>query len=825
MPQAIAMAVLKMVIAALVSMALSKLTAKKTKTPPGEGAAGSKVNARSSQKPIPLLYGQGRLPVNWCYAGNSGEDNSYLHLVGIFCEGPIEGFLQVDGVDQLFLDDKIYTQFGTPVYYELFTGTSTQNVCSTLHTAIPEWTDPLRYTAYLYLRLEWDVNKFQNLPNVTASLKGLKIHNPVTDVTEYSRVAGLCTYDYVTRSAKRGGFGIPEARIDVTSVSDTIDYCVAKGWNINQPIEENDSVIDVLSELFNNYRGEIIYGSTKFYFKYRDLNYETVVMAFDKDSMIAKEGGGSLLKVKEPDIFSLPNTINIEYYSEVGNPDGTSTYLKRVYTYSDNAQIESDGTVIPVTIPCLGLSDLDSIQKMANYFLERLRNTKTYSFPVGSIGMALEPHDLITVSSDFTGWSAKISRIIGTAINSSNFTVSLSCTEEFSQFYDDVYDPASIPSYSTLLPDPSAIPSSVINVTHQEEVYYYRSRSFTRWIISFSAPPKTTDPFFSTAKIYLKIGDGDYIYQTNSNNGYQVDPTEEGVTYYLKIISTTIFGVSQADADATIISKTILGKTELPSDMTYLVATASGDTVNIFGSVISDPDVFTYEIRLNSWVGGIFFASNETPNFSRAGIKPGTLALYCKAKDNSGNYSSNFVSTSVEVFYPANYTDKNTWSWDFTTGTFENTEHDTYDGGDVLKCSHDIPSSAGIENLTGVWTSPEYDLGSEKTVKIWGDFLTVFSASSNTWGGIFTAASLWSDFITSTTKWYQLAPADIAGVLTAKLRYGTSPGSYTTEIDGFEILAPEITTRYVQVEVTLIDPNLDANILLKELNMKAAYWQ
>jgi len=38
--------------------------------------------------------------------------------------------------------------------------------------------------------------------------------------------------------------------------------------------------------------------------------------------------------------------------------------------------------------------------------------------------------------------------------------------------------------------------------------------------------------------------------------------------------------------------------------------------------------------------------------------------------------------------YPAGYEDKNTWSWDITTGTHSNTEHATYNSQDALRCSH-----------------------------------------------------------------------------------------------------------------------------------------
>lgn len=775
-------------------------------------------NTRSSKVPLPLIYGQCRVGLNMVYIGTSGTDNEYLHLIGIIGEGEIEGIVNESGIDQLFLDNKIYTEFGTEnVHYEIFTGTASQTVCTTLNSAIPDWTDPLRYTAYLYIRLKFDSDKFQHTPNITLKIKGLKVYDPTKVITEYSNNPALCANDLLTRSSRRGGFGIAQNRIDFPSLESSRSYCVDKGWTCNMPLIENNAVIDNLTLILNNFRGDVIYGATKFYIRYKDLNYESTVMNFDQSNIISR-GNKSTFKVSQPDIFDMPNTVSVTYLSEAGESDGTSTYKEQTYTLSDSDIVASEGDVREQNIRCLGLSDLDAVQKMANYYLERLRRNKNFTLVSGSSALPLEPLDLITITHDLTGWDQKWARVLSTSFNPNDFTVTINCEEEFSVFYDDVYNPSLIPSYDTILPNPQTDPSAVINVSHSEEVYYYRGRSFTRWVISFSAPLATVDPFFDYAEVYIKIGTAEYKFMTKSRDGYVLDPVEEGEIYYCKLRSVNIFGVKQNEANVVVVSKSIIGKTELPSDMTYLVATASGGTINVYGDEISDPDVSVYELRLNAWVGGVYFASNETPNFSRAGIKPGTFTLYCKPKDNSDNYSSNYVSTAVTIYYPANYVDKNVWSWDFTTGTHSNTEHILYDGDDALKCSHteDI--------LSGTWVSPEYDLGVEKTVKIWGDFLTAFVSSTLTWGGIAPNPNVWTDIIDSTSKWFEITTPDAAAKLNAKLKYGNVSGSYTNEIDGFEILAPEITARFIQVEVEIIDPQLDANLYLKELNMKAAYW-
>jgi hypothetical protein len=59
----------------------------------------------------------------------------------------------------------------------------------------------------------------------------------------------------------------------------------------------------------------------------------------------------------------------------------------------------------------------------------------------------------------------------------------------------------------------------------------------------------------------------------------------------------------------------------------------------------------------------------------------------------------------------------------------------------------------------------------------------------------------------------------------APLKWGTSSGVYPDSTTKLEILAPEIYARYLQIEITLIDPNIASNLHLKTLNMIGAYWQ
>ena len=76
--------------------------------------------------------------------------------------------------------------------------------------------------AYIYVRLEYDPEVlFTNgIPNITAIVRGKKVHNPVTDVTEWTQNPALCIADYVNDST----YGL--TGVSITQLHLAIVYCM-----------------------------------------------------------------------------------------------------------------------------------------------------------------------------------------------------------------------------------------------------------------------------------------------------------------------------------------------------------------------------------------------------------------------------------------------------------------------------------------------------------------------------------------------------------------------------------------------------------------------
>jgi len=825
-----------------------------------------------------LLYGECRVGGNEVFRGVSGNDNQYLHIVWVAGEGPVEGVKEVDGVKQIFLDDQLYTDFGDLVHVEEFTGTADQTVNATLQAAFPEFQEPMRYSAGLYVRFKWDRDRLNTKPNITAVYQGLKLFDPhAGGDAVYSNKPALAGYDMLTRPSTRGGLGLDvwhgpvpgSPKITTSFVDDAADYCTTKGWTCNMPVYEDAAFSDNFSLVMACMRGAVVNSAGTYKMLFRDLNYESVVMSFTDDHIAMDERGVSTLEIESGSVFDLPNAIRVVYYNEEGSSSGKFKYQLDDFVDTIDDGLSSDGDYREKEIQLYGLTSLDKVKAMANYYKERWRNAYLVRFQTGDRAMVLEPMDLIQVTSTYTGWTQKKLRVLQPPYEAESRMVQMVCIFEDVDFYDDVYNPGFIDFYETSLLSPNAAVPSVINTSVTERVYYYRGRSFTRLEIEFDPPPVTSYPYWDHAEVYVKVGEsGAYVHRTNSSTDYEIDPVQEGETYYIKLRSVNVFGAKEDFDSAALLSRTVIGKTESPSDLSSITAAANGDTVSIFADPVADPDIEGYEIRVgDAWVGGLFIAFEKYPSVRLIGVRPGTHTFWMSPKDNNGNYSDNPVSSTVTVFVPPGYTELATygsWTWDYDgVGTHDNTEHTTrnFNGviEDTLMCSHEAVDSGptldtvqlwtGSEyddlqiydsgesqnedlqlatpqsaaDLDGVYTTPAYDLGSLVRVRVWGDFITEFISNDTTFDGAMPYPTTFNDLDTQLgVGWTfnELFSPSAASNIQATLYY-SEDGSNYNQIERCEIRCAEIYARYVYMKVKIVDPTDGSRLYLKELDMKA----
>ena len=331
---------------------------------------------------------------------------------------------------------------------------------------------------------------------------------------------------------------------------------------------------------------------------------------------------------------------------------------------------------------------------------------------MGAIFNSSKPYDVIRVTSNFFGWSQKLFRVQSVDIGQDGI-VGIQATEEYSSFYDDLYNMAAETYYTTNVPNYMDTVPSVQNVSLAEELYVYGGRTFTRLKLDFDPP--SNYPWYKHTEIWVKIGSDAFKFIAISTSDYILDPVQEGQTYQIRMVNVTIFETKQAQTAAYSVSHNVVGKTSAPGAPSSVVAIPTGDTVQIIADDIREPDLVGYELRLGStWDAGVFLAMGNNGQFFLTGFRPGTHTFWVAPKNNRGYYSSVKRSASCLVLYPPGYTDKDTWSWDFTTGEHDGTVHDYVNGEHVLRVSRgDILINGSFTTDNTGWTASQATLANE----------------------------------------------------------------------------------------------------------------
>ena len=203
---------------------------------------GAQLHSLRTHNEVPTVYGQRRV------GGVEGKpaltsDNSKLYTVICISHGSANGE-GIEGVGNIYLNDEVVadaTGMGDGVWvesgiadpydgklaYAVHLGTSWQTADTRLHAA-----DPAMYPntargagiAYVVLELEYDKELWPGQRIFTFDVKGLKVHNPITNIWAWTRNTALCVRDMLT--AHVHGADATEAELDnLVDWEAVIDLC------------------------------------------------------------------------------------------------------------------------------------------------------------------------------------------------------------------------------------------------------------------------------------------------------------------------------------------------------------------------------------------------------------------------------------------------------------------------------------------------------------------------------------------------------------------------------------------------------------------------
>lgn len=764
---------------------------------------GLTINTRSTAESIPVVYGEARVGGNQVFVAVTGANNEYLHIIQTISEGEIQG------VQEVWLDDKLSTDahYAGLVHYEIFTGTQTQSVCSTLQSAYPEWQDTLRGTAYIYLRLLYKDDKYQGIPQITTLTRGRKLYDPRSGQTVWSRNGALVAYDMMTNPIY--GFGLPADVIDIASICDAANRCDSLGYFWDGRISDRDTAADVFEQILSCFRGYLTYLEGVYRLKIYD--YDSPVLTLTDDDIIEDS-----FELIVPGLPETPNRLRVRYF------DMEQRYALHDLIIEDREAITIDGMEREEELFFIGIRDCNQASKIATYQLERKRLNKTYNVTVGSRGYALELGDTVSCTFGAVGWTNQLARVVAIEYLPS-YEVALSLVEETPALYDTVLNVSPHTYHTGTFVDPLTVPPSVGNVQITEEVIADRERTFSRLLITFDRPEWA---WWDHAEAWISLDGNDYRFYVSTQDKFSLDYVETGQTYYIKLLSVSIYGVKQRLEDVTNCNRTAHGKLLPPGNVTSLVAIASGDAINLRWEPVHDIDLAGYEIRVGpSWHAGLMIARTQAVTYTMQGVKPGQHNFHIKAVDTQGNYSVSAASAQCIVFYPANYSDKASFNDTFQGGIHNNTSYYTDAAyGVVLHVGHYSAAMMGvypprITGQDGDYLSPVYDLGTARNIRLWAQFGFVIIGDETTWQGRYMGMT-WS---AHNMSWNQIFSPLTSGGLSMELIHSADGVNWHT-VPYFHIYSPEVNCRWMRYKTILRDVSPQNYIMQQSVMIKAAYW-
>ena len=606
---------------------------------------GHLVNSRSTDAPINIVYGKTKVGGGQVYMSTSGEDNKYLHIVQTISEGEIDSLVDV------YLDDNPVSDYGNLVTYNFHSGSATQTYDTDLNSVDSNWTDCLRYTAYMYIRLEYDRDKFTGIPKITTIVKGRIVYDPRDGQYKWTDNPALCLLDFLTNT--RYGAGINQKFIDFASFADVADWCDNRGYTFNGVINNKQAAIDTITQMLATFKSSLIFSNGKF--KLMPLQYDAPVMHIDENDIVAE----TFTKVY-PTVQDLPNTLQIKWI----NPD--NYYIYDDLVIYNKAQIDADGERIEKSLTLLGCANITQARSVGSYQLERMRLNRRYSFTAKQRVMPLEAGDMITLTYPAFGIDNEQMRVESiTPLSDTTYRVTV--IEEHPDLYNDKTDMVQQTSYSTHLPtgtERPVTPAGLSLTTGTEANQQGLTVSYIIATWQAITSPKVTE-------LELKIredGTTDYWYVKvgASETAYKFNGLKPLTKYYVAIRAIAENGlVSDWSVEQSI---TTAYDTVAPNAPANVQATSNFDTVYVRWTKNSEPDVVGYKVYADMISG---FTCDDSTNLVWEGAANncsfytnsyGTWYVKVKAYDLAGNESvcSNEASVdttelSVDVGTPSGY--------------------------------------------------------------------------------------------------------------------------------------------------------------------------
>ena len=633
------------------------------KIPKAQNTSGYELSGVSPAADHAIIYGRQKVGGVIVFKDTT-RDNKDLHLV-IALAGH-----EIESVEEVYLNDAPLTfastlgetlsdvtspdQYAGKVYVTAHLGSDDQTADQDLINASPLWdpTHRLRGIAYLYVKMEFEVDSFpQGEPSVTAIVKGKKVYNPNTGVTEWTDNASYILRDYLVSDY---GVAVVDDEIDDISFTSAANICdepvsLAAGgtearYTINGSFVTSTTPETVIDKMTKSMAGSFWYAQGKF--RVKAGAYVTPTVTFDEDDLRTN--------VQIQTRRSRRDNYNIVAGEFRGDETGwIKTDYPEVRSQEfidvDNGQESRTDLDLPFT------TTSSRAQRIAKILLYRNRQQLVISATFGLRALQVQVGDVVMITNSRAGWAQKPFEVLSwslSPVSEDPASIKLELTEISSDVYLWQADERAFELDNTNLADAFFVPSVGLSAASIGKVINEHVIAVLRITVSSGEPERTDYVEVQFKKSSEPISD--YVTVATGDLGsFEVIDIENGV-YDIRARAVNTFGVhSEFEYLSNFTVETFVAP---PQDVLDFHANVTDGTIALEWTPVADLDLSYYRIRHaveevdGSWsnsttsVDKVARPANSVVVPARAGTY--TIKAYDKLGHNSDGYSSVVISSS-----------------------------------------------------------------------------------------------------------------------------------------------------------------------------------
>ena len=587
-----------------------------------------------------MIYGKTRVGGTVVFIDSTGDTNEYLHMV-IALAGH-----EIEALDEVYFDDELVA-VGTSVQGDYtdtvrinFHDGSQTTADSDLVSESSNWTadHKLLDVAYLYVRIKFDQDLYTGIPNISAVVRGKKVYNPDTEVTEYSNNPALCILDYLKDT--KYGLGVTDEEINYDSFvsaytlsNQNVDLDaggVQSRYTLDGVVDTESTPKDIIQQMLTSLAGTLTYSGGEFFLKGGAYTSSSGTITNDDIT------GPLSIQTRRPrrELFNAVKGV----FSSVDDNYILADYppvISSAYALEDG-----DPSYLDVGLPYT--TDAARAQRLAKLNLLRSRKQITVSLPCNLSAMKYKAGDTIAVTNSRLGWTAKEFEVTGWkfSLDSSGMLgVTIACIETAEAIYDWTTDDetpfvagqaTNLPSaYSVSAPDNLQTTAGALVFTDGTAMSYID----VTW--------DNNDAFATAFELQYRKGTDTFKSVITHNTFYRLENIEAGEDYDIQVRAINRLGARSAFVSGDLIG---VSDSTAPSAPTSVSATGAYRALMIRWTNPAESDfrqVAIYESDTNDSGAASLIGYSNGSEFYRANLGINVTKWYfLKAIDFTGNESA-----------------------------------------------------------------------------------------------------------------------------------------------------------------------------------------